>query len=95
MDQSNNQQIQVKATDEVIKGVYSNVMELKGLKDEFCLDFFNVFPPIGAMTARIVISPGHMKRMVKVLQQGVNTFEEKFGKIEEAEEPSKPRMGFN
>jgi len=31
-------QIQIKAGDTEIKGVYSNVMEVKHTKEEFCLD---------------------------------------------------------
>jgi len=92
-DQSSQQQVQIKIMDDIIKGVYSNVMEVKSSREEFCLDFFNVFPPVGAVTARIIISPGHLKRMIKVLQNSIDLYEKKFGNVEEAEEPAST-LGF-
>ena len=34
---------------------------------EFILDFVNLVPPQGMVTARIVTSPGHLKRIVQAL----------------------------
>ena len=87
-------QVQIKAGDREIKGVYSNVMVVKHTKEEFCLDFMNVFPPIGALTARVIVSPGHCKRMVKVMTENLKKYEDSFGKIKEAKEPQKPNIGF-
>jgi len=41
----NNQEMQIKAQDEILAGRYSNIMQLHGNKEEFCMDFLNVFPP--------------------------------------------------
>lgn len=87
-------QIQIKAGDTEIKGVYSNVMEVKHTKEEFCLDFMNIFPPIGALTARVIVSPGHLKRMIKAIAENLKKYEDSFGQIEEAEEPEKSGIGF-
>jgi len=92
--QNTPQQIQIKAGDAEIKGVYSNVMEVKHTREEFCLDFLNIIPPFGALTARVIVSPGHMKRMIKVLEENLKKYESGFGAIEEAEEPKKPNIGF-
>ncbi len=94
-NQNQQQQIQIKITDDIAKGVYSNAMEVKHNKDEFCLDFMNIFPPIGAMTARIIVSPGHIKRMIGVLQENLEKYEKNFGSISEAEEPKKAGIGFD
>ncbi len=91
----NKNQIQIRVDEREAKGVYSNVMEIKSSKEEFCIDFLNIFPPIGALTARVIISPGHLKRMLKVLQNTVVGYESKFGKIDEAQEPPKSQMGFH
>lgn len=92
--QQQQQQIKIKAGDSEIKGVYSNIMEVKHTKEEFCLDFMNIFPPMGALTARIIVSPGHLKRMIKALAENLKRYEDKFGTIEEAEEPEKSSIGF-
>ncbi len=75
-------------------GVYSNVMTVTHTKEEFVLDFMMVTLPAGSVTARVVISPGHMKRMISALTENLQKYESKFGKITEAAEPPKPKMGF-
>lgn len=91
---NNQNQTQVQIDVNVAKGVYSNMMEVKHSTEEFCIDFFNIFPPVGALASRVIISPGHLKRMIKALQDNLKKYEEKSGKIEEAPEPEKPRIGF-
>jgi len=87
------QQIQIKFPDDILKGVYANFMNVITTREEFVLDFANVFPPAGIMTARVIISPGHMKRIIRVLESALKNYENKFGKTEEAEEP-KAKIGF-
>jgi len=92
MDEKN-KQIQIKAKDGDLKGVYSNLMILSHTKEEFCLDFINTFnPPM--LTSRVLMSPGHLKRMVNVLQESLKKYEERFGTITPTEEP-KREIGFN
>lgn len=82
------QQINIKATDEKLKGEYSNVMQILHTKEEFVLDFLNVFPPTGTLNSRVILSPGHFKRMVKAMGENLKKYEDQFGKISEAEAPS-------
>jgi len=85
-------QIQIKAKDEDLKGVYSNLMIVSHTKEEFCLDFVNTFnPPI--LTSRVLMSPAHLKRMIKALEENMKKYEEQFGKIEAAKELEVP-LGF-
>ena len=51
------------------------------------MDFIMVFPSGRVVTARIITSPGHMKRMLKALQDNLKEYEKSFGKIETAKEP--------
>ena len=88
-----NQQIQVKAEDRVLQGVYANIAQIIHTKEEFVLDFMNVFPPTGTLNARVVISPGHFKRMISAMQENLKRYESQFGKIAEAEEPV--QIGFH
>jgi len=90
------QQIQIKASDEALKGQYSNIMQVAHLKEEFILDFMNIYPyqNLGVLNARIIVSPGHLKRMVGALSENLKRYEEAFGKIEEADAPSQ-ELGFH
>lgn len=87
------QQIQIKAKDEDLKGVYSNAMQVTHTKEEFVLDFFLTFPPAGTLSARVIMNPGHSKRMMKALQESIGKYEGQFGKIEEGQ-GSEPKIGF-
>ncbi|PIP23610.1 MAG: DUF3467 domain-containing protein [Candidatus Nealsonbacteria bacterium CG_4_10_14_0_2_um_filter_38_17] len=87
------QQIQIKAKDDDLKGAYSNLMQILHTKEEFILDFFLVSPPTGVLNSRIIMSPGHLKRMIKALQENLEKYEGKFGKIQEAEAPE-AKIGF-
>lgn len=76
-------QLKIKAKDDDLKGAYSNLMQIFHTKDEFILDFFLASPPQGVLTSRVVMSPGHLKRMIRALEENIGKYEQKFGKIEE------------
>ncbi|OIO20221.1 MAG: DUF3467 domain-containing protein [Candidatus Magasanikbacteria bacterium CG_4_9_14_0_2_um_filter_41_10] len=80
-------QIQIKAKDEVLEGRYANVAQINHTKEEFVVDFMNIFPPQGTLNSRIIMSPGHMKRMIRAMQENVQKYEQKFGVIKESDEP--------
>jgi hypothetical protein len=67
-------------------GVYSNNMFVTHTKEEFILDFLMVVPPAGAVTARVIVSPGHMKRILEALQDNISKYEKTFGPIQAIEE---------
>jgi hypothetical protein len=87
MEEQKQQQLKIKAKDDDLKGSYSNLMQVAHTKDEFILDFFMVSPPQGILCSRIIMNPGHLKRMRKALEENISKYEEKFGKIEESEAP--------
>ena len=94
MEPTQPQQINIKITDEIMEGRYANMMRVSHTKEEFILDFANVVPPPvlaearqGIMTARVITSPGHMKRIIKALQENLDRYEQSFGTINEAESP--------
>jgi hypothetical protein len=68
-------------------GVYSNNMVVAHTKEEFILDFRMVAPPTGVVASRVIVSPGHMKRILTALQDNVSKYEKTFGPIQIAEEP--------
>ncbi|MDP3964585.1 MAG: DUF3467 domain-containing protein [bacterium] len=88
-------QIQIKVTDEVMKGVYANAMSVMHSREEFTVDFMNIYPHqrAGIVNARVIISPGHLKRIIAALQDNLKKYENQHGKIEEAQAPEP--LGFD
>lgn len=80
-------ELNVKITDDELKGRYSNLLRVTHTRDEFILDFINVVPPQGIVSARIVTSPGHLKRIIKALSNNLAHYEQSHGVIAEAPEP--------
>src|ERR1051326_5350208 len=91
--QANQGQIQVKVGDEVLKGTYANMVQVSHGQEEFVLDFMNIFPPQGIIASRVIVSPGHMKRLISAMQENLKRFEDKFGKVAEGTAPH-PDFGF-
>ncbi|MEW5806172.1 MAG: DUF3467 domain-containing protein [Acidobacteriota bacterium] len=87
-------EIKIKITDDVLKGVYANTMAVTHTREEFLLDFINIFPPSGIVNARVIISPGHLKRIIAALRDNMRKYEEKYGEIKEAPEPVADKTGF-
>jgi len=54
----------------------------------------NIFPPEGIVNARVIMSPGHVKRLIKALADNVNKYEAKFGTIPDVPEPESRKVGF-
>jgi hypothetical protein len=87
-------EIKVSFPQELQGGVYANNMVVTHTKEEFVLDFLMVVPPAGAVTARVIVSPGHMKRILEALRDNVSKYEKTFATIQIAEEP-KGKIGFS
>ena len=80
-------ELHVKMPDDVLPGVYSNQMMVQHTREEFVLDFINLFPPQGVVNSRVIVSPGHLKRMIRALGENLSRYESRFGSIVEAEPP--------
>ena len=87
------QKINIKVKDDDLKGKYSNLMQITHAKEEFVMDFFLNLPPEGIMVSRVLVSPGHAKRIQAALQENIKRYEDKFGKIQETENPD-AQLGF-
>jgi len=84
---SKKREIPIKMPDAILPGVYSNQMLVRHTKEEFILDFVNLFPPQGVVNARVIVSPGHLKRMIGALKDNLQRYETRFGPIIEAPMP--------
>lgn len=80
-------ELPVKMPDNVLPGVYSNQMMVSHTREEFLMDFLNLFPPQGVVNARVIVSPGHVKRMIRALQENMARYESRHGAIAEAPAP--------
>lgn len=87
-------QIQIKATDEKLKGEYANMLQVMHTQEEFVMDFLNVFPPAGTLNSRVIVSPGHMKRIVAALADNLAKYEVQFGVVKPSEAPTTNPIGF-
>ena len=87
-------EIQISFPEHLRGGVYSNNMIVAHTKEEFFLDFLMVAPPTGTVTARVILSPGHVKRVVGALQENLAKYEASFGQIRAAE-PPQGKIGIN
>jgi len=68
-------------------------MVISHTKEEFIMDFLMVAAPAGTVTSRVIVSPGHIKRIVAALNENIAKYETMFGEIQLAEEP-KANIGF-
>ena len=87
-------EIKISFPEKVQGGVYANNMVVSHTKEEFILDFIMVAPPAGTVTARVIVSQGHMKRVLEALRDNISKYEKSFGTIQVAEEP-KGKIGFS
>ena len=72
---------------EVQRGVYANQMLVSHTREEFVIDFVNLFPPEGVVNARVIVSPGHLKRMIRALSDNLDRYEASHGPVIEAMAP--------
>lgn len=80
-------ELNIKAPDDILRGRYANMMQVMHAKEEFILDFMFAHPPQGELTSRLIVSPSHMKRIVRALEDNIQKYEQQFGPIQEAGEP--------
>ena len=86
------EQIHIKIPEEILRGVYANQMVVRHSREEFVIDFINVCPPEGIVNARVIVSPGHLKRMVAALADNLSRYEQRFGAVTTSEAPPDPKF---
>lgn len=96
MDQPQPPQLQIKADEKELLGLYSNLAMIHHNADEFTLNFIYVFPnvPQGKLVSSIILSPSHAKRMLHALNENIARYETQFGPIRELPGGPEPNVGF-
>jgi hypothetical protein len=86
-------EIKVRLPNEIAPGCYANALLVQHTREEFILDFTFVTDRQGTVVARVVVSPGHMKRVLAALQANLTRYESSHGHVEPA--PERPlKLGF-
>jgi hypothetical protein len=82
----NELKVEIKFDDETAQGVFSNFANITHSPEEFIIDylFINPAPPagFGKLMSRIIMTPGHMKRLAHAMNENIARFEERFGEIQ-------------
>lgn len=78
-------QFQISTGDEMSRGRYSNNMYVAHSPEEFMIDWLLASPSGTHLVSRVIVTPGHMKRIIAALTDNLNKYEQKFGPITTAE----------
>jgi len=81
--------MQITADNETRRAHYSNLALISHRKEEFVIDFLFVDPQAQAatqqgqaiLTSRVVVNPGHMKRLYQAIGENIQRYEKNFGTI--------------
>jgi len=77
--------IEIQLDPDILKGIYANVTNIGHTQEEFLIDFLLVQQqpaPFGKLVSRIIVTPGHARRLLSALQDNIRKYEENFGKLE-------------
>ena len=75
--------LSIELTEETAEGVYSNLVMISHSPEEFILDFIRVMPgvPKARVKSRVVVTPGHAKRLLAALADNIRRYEAQYGEI--------------
>ncbi len=77
--------IQVVTGDEMSRGRYSNNMLVSHTPEEFIIDWLLNSPAGTHLVARVVVTPGHLKRIIAALTDNLEKYEANFGDVRSIE----------
>ena len=75
--------LEIKIDEAVANGQYVNMVVVDHNENEFVLDCIYVQPQMvrAKVCSRLITSPRHAKRLMRVLQMNISNYEKKFGTI--------------
>ncbi len=76
-------EINIRVDEDVAAGEYANLAMVNHTPDEFVVDFIFVEPgiPKGSVRSRVVLTPGHFKRLLGAMNANLQRYEQAFGEI--------------
>ncbi|MDJ0835365.1 MAG: DUF3467 domain-containing protein [Acidobacteriota bacterium] len=87
-------ELKVRIPESIQSGVYSNNAVVAHTREEFIVDFLMTAPPSGSVVSRVILSPGHVKRLVNTLQANLKKYEQSYGPVTPMEIPP-VNMGYS
>lgn len=83
--------MQITTGDEMSRGRFSNSMLITHSPEEFMIDWLLNSPNGTHLVSRIIVTPGHAKRIISALNDNITKYEQKFGTVK-AIEPSEQKF---
>lgn len=77
--------IQITTGDEMSRGRFSNSMLITHSPEEFIIDWLLNSPNGTHLVSRIIVTPGHAKRIISALHDNIKKYEQKFGTVKAIE----------
>ena len=83
-------QIQIQADEQTQAGHYCNLARISHNAEAFQLDFLVVHthPPFGRLQSRLILTPGHAKRLLEALKENIDRYEVSHGPVRISEPPA-------
>ncbi len=96
-EENKKNQVNIELPEEIAEGVYANLAIISHSQSEFVVDFIRMVPnvPKAKVKSRVILSPGHAKRLYKALADNLKKFEAQYGPIKDDNKPPQmPPMNF-
>jgi len=90
MQENKENKIEIQLDPEIMRGTYANVTNIGHTQEEFLIDFLFVQQqpaPFGKLVSRVILTPGHAKRLLAALQENIKKYDENFGKNDSLKMP--------
>jgi hypothetical protein len=75
------QPIPIVTADAMSRGNYSNGMLVTHNPEEFMIDWLLHSPNGAHLVSRIIVSPGHVRRIIDALTENLRKYEDRFGPV--------------
>ena len=79
--QGPNAPFQVNANDEQARGRFANSLLVTHTPEEFILDWILNSPSGMHLVSRVVVTPGHIRRIIDALRDNLGKYEQNFGQV--------------
>lgn len=87
-EQQQQNQLNIELSEEVAEGTYANLAIITHSHAEFVVDFVSIMPgtPKSKVKSRIIMTPMHAKRFMRVLEENVQRYEADNGPIQDLDQ---------
>lgn len=77
--------LQISTGDEMSRGRYSNTMMVSHSAEEFMMEWLLSSPSGTHLVSRVIVSPGHVRRIIAALTENLEKYENRFGPVRAAD----------